>query len=146
MGVYEMLHTFKPIEANTYNDYFSSNTFSELLSLNKTQEEVHREHLETASKEKLVNIALEGHRKYSWANNLAYERGVEIENLNTTIAELNKTISSYETTLRNTYIAVGIFIGLLIIITSIKIYLSKLKKKIRKELADEMSGNPIKNK
>lgn len=147
MGVYAMLHEFKPSESNAYNDYFSSvESTWELRSLGKTVNDVYKEHLETASKEKLISIALEGHEKYSLANALAYERGLEIEKLNTTIAELNNTISTYETNLKNTYIGVGIFVSLIIIIAASKIGLNKLKKKIRKEITDEINGNPVKTK
>ena len=107
MGVYNQIHdidnSFKASETNTYNDYFSAD-WAEYRSTGKTRTDVYREHLQTASKDKLIDLAIEGHKNYEWANDLAWDRGIEIEELNQKVAEYNAINQEIESISSNEHV------------------------------------------
>ena len=116
---------------DSYNDYFNF-TLDEYWKQDSNLEQVYREHLETASKDKLIDIALEGHDKYQWANDLAYERGLEIETLNQTVHNLNLACLI-------SIISCVSIVGVFYIYQFIKFRLRKYAEKIRKQTINELS-------
>lgn len=153
MGDYAEIHAFKASESNLYDDYFDLSTedWSILRSAEKKQE-VYKERLDTASKNKLIDIAIEGHQNYKWANNLAYDRGLEIEQLKKDIETL-KTKHATEITLYNNiaynskvacFVTIGVcalVIGFFYIYQYIKFRLKKYADKIRTETIEEIKHN-----
>ena len=81
-----------------YNSYFTLNTEEnyKILKYQTPKDTFYKDHLNSATKSELVDVALEGHSLYTSANNLASNRLKEIQNLKTEIATLNNTISTYK--------------------------------------------------
>lgn len=146
--VFSRQNIFKPSESNTYNDYFELyNDWSEVRTGEKTSKEVYKEHLQTAPKDKLIDIAIEGHSKYQWANDLAYDRQLEIEELQSEIKKCNDEVSLYNNIAYNskiacliTIIVCALIIGIFYIYQFIKFRLKKYADKIRKETIDELKN------
>ena len=166
MGVYSQIHNeeklsltnststmeyeFKASEDNTYDDYFSA-YFTEYRSNSKTKTDVYKEHLHTASKNKLIDIAIEGHKNYQWANDLAYDRGLEINSLKTEIEALNtrltnniavtnRKVNNYKTAC---FVTIGICvlsISVFYIYQFIRYRLKKYADKIRTETIKELKN------
>lgn len=137
-GVYDMIHEFENKEFDNYNEYFSA-TWEE--SWGRKKSDVYKEKLNTASKDKLVDIAMERHQKYDWANDLAYERGLEIETLETTIAN-NETLHQQELDKHtNNCLILSAVLGFLIVCEVISIALRKYKNKIRQETIRELQND-----
>ena len=140
---------FNPNENNTYNDYFELyDDWSEVRTGEKTSEEVYKEHLQTAPKDKLIDIAIEGHSKYQWANDLAYDRQLEIEELQSELKKCNDEVALYNNIAYNskiacliTIIVCALIIGSFYIYQFIKFRLKKYADKIRKETIDELKNN-----
>lgn len=130
---------FKANESNTYTDYFSA-YFSEYRSNGKTKEDVYREHLQTASKNKLVDIAMEGHEKYQWANSLAYERGIEIEKLNEKVTYYNNMAYNSNLACLISIISCVTIVGVFYIYQFIKFRLRKYAEKIRIQTIEELKS------
>lgn len=143
-----MEYEFKASEDNTYNDYFSA-YFTEYRSSNKT--DVYKEHLQTASKNKLIDIAIEGNSLYTSANDLAYNRGLEINNLKTEIEALNtrltnniavtnRKVNNYKTACFVTIGICALSISVFYIYQFIKFRLKKYADKIRSETIEELKS------
>ena len=147
LGVYAEIHKFEPNENNAYNDYFELyDDWGKVMTKEKTRSDIYREHLQTASKDKLIDIAIEGHKNYQWANDLAYERGLEIEKLNTEIQTQKDTVIYYNNVAYNSKVACFIaicicvaVIGVFYIYQYIRYRLKKYADKIRKETIEEIS-------
>ena len=167
MGVYSQIHNeeklsltnststmeyeFKASEDNTYNDYFSA-YFTEYRNNNKTKTDVYKEHLQTASKTKLIDIALEGHSLYTSANDLAYNRGLEINNLKTEVETLNTRltnniavtngkVNNYKTACFAAISICVLSISVFYIYQYIRFRLKKYADKIRTETIEEIKHN-----
>ena len=85
------------ISVSDYNSYFTLSTRELVATRNDTEkrQDIYKENLSPLSKDELINIAIEGHKNYQWANDLAYERGLEIEQLKTEIQSQKDTINYY---------------------------------------------------
>ena len=117
----------------------------------KTIKENYKAHLQTASKDKLIDIAIEGHQNYKWANNLAYDRGLEIKQLQKDIETLNTKYTN-EVTLYNsiaynskvacfvTICVCALIIGVFYIYQYIRFRLKKYADKIRTETIEELKN------
>ena len=146
--VFSPQNIFKPSESNTYNDYFELyDDWSEVRTGEKTSEEAYKEHLQTAPKDKLIDIAIEGHSKYQWANDLAYDRQLEIEELQSELKKCNDEVALYNNITYNskiacliTIIVCALIIGIFYIYQFIKFRLKKYADKIRKETIDELKN------
>lgn len=145
MGVYSEIHKFEASENNTYNDYFTA-YWEEYRSNGKTKEDVYKEHLQTATKDRLVDIAIEGHSLYTSANDLAYTRGLEIKSLKTEIGELKNTITSYNGEIEfyqiaclSTIAICSFSILIFYIYQFIKYKLRKYADKVRSETIEEIN-------
>lgn len=133
---------------NDYNSYFTLSTRELVATRNDTEkrQDIYKENLSPLSKDELINIAIEGHKNYQWANDLAYERGLEIENLNKEIQYLNynldiknRKVDDYKAI---SFIVIGICIfsvSLFYIYQYIKHSLKKYADKIRSETIEEIS-------
>ena len=131
-----------------YNSYFTLSTRELVATRNDTEkrQDIYKENLSPLSKDELINIAIEGHKNYQWANGLAYERGLEIENLNKEIQYLNNNLAIKNRKIDN-YKAISIIvIGICIFSVSIfyiyQLFKHKLKMyadKIRKETIEEIN-------
>ena len=141
-----MEYKFEANENNAYNDYFSA-YWTDYRSNGKNKTDVYREHLQTASKDKLIDIAIEGNSLYTSANDLAYNRGLEIDNLNQEIKHLsnnlaikNKKVDNYRAI---SFIAIGVCIfsiSIFYIYQYIKHRLKKYADKIRTETIEELEN------
>lgn len=137
MGVYTQLHGFKASESNTYEDYFMAN-FDEYWEKDKTKVDIYEEHLQTTSKETLIDLAIEGNEKYVWANDLAYQRGLEIENLKSSRNQEFQTFNSQLLEQKQISLGLAITLGVVILGIVIKVTLNKIKANVRKELIEEI--------
>lgn len=131
-----------------YNSHFTLSTKELVATRNDTEkrQDIYKENLSPLSKDELINIAIEGHKNYQWANGLAYERGLEIENLNKEIQYLNDNLAIKNRKIDN-YKAISIIvIGICVFSVSIfyiyqyiKHRLKKYADKIRNETIEELN-------
>ena len=134
-----MSDTFKASESNTYDDYFSL-SFDEAFSKDKTRTDFYREHLQTASKDKLIDIAIEGHKNYQWANNLAWNRETEIKELTEKVSYYNNMAWNYKITCAISVISCATIVGIFYIYQFIKFRLRKYAEKIRNQTIEELKS------
>ena len=142
-------NTFIPNENNTYDDYFDLyDNWSEVRTGKKTADEVYKEHLQTASKDKLIDIAIEGHNKYQEEFSLNINKNIEIEELQSELKKCNDEVTLYNNIAYNskitcliTIIACVVIIGVFYMYQFIKFRLKKYANKIRKETIDELKNN-----
>ncbi len=135
-----------------YNSYFTLSTRESMEAFRNTEkrQEIYKEHLNAVTKSELIDVALEGHALYTSANDLAYNRGLEIEELTTEIESLNtrltnniavtnKKVNNYRAV---SFVAVGICIfsiSIFYIYQFIKYRLKKYADKIRSETIEEIN-------
>ena len=149
MPEYSKNNEFKANESNAYNDYFELyDDWGKVITKEKTRADIYREHLQTASKDKLIDIAIEGNALYTSANNLAYNRGLEIEKLKTEMQSQTNLVNHYNNIAYNskvmcfvTICACALVIGVFYIYQYIKYRLKKYADKIRSETIEEINKN-----
>ena len=127
---------------NSYKEYFNAE-FSEYWGKNKTKTDVYKEHLSTASKEELIDLAIEGNQNYNWANDLAYQRGLEIEELKIAHQQEINNLNSQILYQKQISLLLIIIICFILVCNVIKNILTKYKEKIRKEINNKINNNPI---
>lgn len=141
MGIFSEIHTFKANENNSYEDYFSLyDNWDEVIKGEKTRAEVYKEHLQTAPKDKLIDMAIEAHTNYQWANDLAWDRGIEIEELNQKVAEYNNMAYNSKLACSIAIISCSVIIGVFYIYQFIKFRLRKYADKIRSETIEALKA------
>lgn len=131
-----------------YNSHFTLST-RELLQTRKDAEkrqDIYKERLNALTKSELIDVALEGHSLYTSANDLAYNRGLEIEELTTEVERLTNNIAVTNRKVNNykaiCFVAIGVFalsISVFYIYQFIKFRLKKYADKIRKETIEEIN-------
>ena len=135
-----------------YNSYFTLSTRESLEAFRNTEkrQDIYREHLNSVTKSELIDVALEGHALYTSANDLAYNRGLEINNLKTEVESLNtrltnniavtnKKVNNYKTACFVTIGICALSISVFYIYQYIKYRLKKYADKIRSETIEEIN-------
>lgn len=135
-----------------YNSYFTLSTRESMETFRNTEkrQEIYREHLNAATKSELIDVALEGHSLYTSANDSAYNRGLEINNLKTEVESLNtrltnniavtnRKVNNYKTACFVTIGICALSISVFYIYQFIKYRLKKYADKIRSETIEEIN-------
>ena len=141
---------FNPSEAEKYDDYFSL-YFKEKIENNSNNNTYYKQHLQTATKDKIIDLAIEGHSLYKKANDLVLEKNLEIENLNnkisTEVSSAQYNTAMYRQRANNykllsivTIVICILAISAFYIYQAIKYKLEKYANKIRQETIDDMQS------
>lgn len=139
-------------ESNKYDFYFSK-TFKEMRDVKDNiidEADIYKEKLQTASKEKLIDIAIERHKNYEYEMTLRFRKVLENSELEDRIKILETTIANNETLYQqelakhtNNCLILSAVLGFLIVCEVVSIALRKYKNKIKKETIEELQNESI---
>ena len=134
-------NTFKSSESNTYDDYFKLyDKQTEVIAGGGDRNEVYKEHLSTASKDKLIDIAIEGNKRYWEERLLSVQQSNEIEKLQNEVILYNNIAWNCKITCAISVISCVTIVGVFYIYQFIKFRLRKYAEKIRKQTIEELKS------